>query len=79
MIESQTGARYAIVIDGTVRTHRDLREAAFEAANVLKALNPYCKVSDLHTGAEIDPQKPGMSDHVTKPSLNCGTWGRIHF
>ena len=60
MTESQPGARYAIVIDGTVRTHRDLREAAFEAANVLKALNPYCKVMirDLKTGAEIDPQKP---------------------
>jgi hypothetical protein len=63
--------------------HRDLREAAFEAAfkaaNVLKALNPYCKVRDLQTGAEINPQKPGMSAHVTKPNLNCGTRGRIHF
>jgi hypothetical protein len=60
MTESQPGARYAIVIDGTVRTHRDLREAAFEAANVLKALSPYAKViiRDLQTGTEINPQKP---------------------
>jgi hypothetical protein len=56
---AETGARYAIVVDGTVRTHRDRREAAFEAANVLKALSPYSKViiRDLQTGKEIDPQK----------------------
>ena len=60
MTQSPSGARYAIVVDGTVRTHRDMREAAFEAANVLKALRPYTKVviRDLQTGAEIDPQKP---------------------
>jgi hypothetical protein len=57
---TETGARYAIVIDGTVRTHRDTREAAFEAANVLQASNPHAKViiRDLQTGQEIDPQKP---------------------
>ena len=54
------GARFAIVVDGVVRTHRDTREAALEAANVLKALNPYGKIviRDLQTGAEIDPQNP---------------------
>ena len=56
---TKTGARYAIVVDGTVRTHRDRGETAFEAANVLKALSPYAKVviRDLQTGQEIDPQK----------------------
>jgi hypothetical protein len=34
---------------------RDTREAALEAANVLKALNPYGKIviRDLQTGVEI--------------------------
>jgi len=53
MIESvqmPQGARYEINVDGTMRTHRDKREMALEAANVLKALH-------LWTGAEIDPQK----------------------
>jgi hypothetical protein len=56
---TETGARYAIVVDGSVPTHRDSREPAFEAANVLKALRPYTKivVRDLQTGQEIDPQK----------------------
>jgi hypothetical protein len=52
--------RYDIVVDGTVRTHRDTREAALEAANVLKAINPSSQIviRDLRTGKEIDPQKP---------------------
>jgi hypothetical protein len=59
-IMTESGARYAITVDGVARTHRDTREAAFEAANVLKALRPYTKVMirDLLTGAEIDPKKP---------------------
>jgi hypothetical protein len=59
-VMTEGGARYAITVDGVGRTRRDSREAAFEAANVLKALRPYTKIviSDLGTGAEIDPQKP---------------------
>jgi hypothetical protein len=37
------GARYAISIDGTVRTHRDVQEIAIEAANFLKAQNRTAK------------------------------------
>ena len=42
-----------------MRTHRDTREAAYEAANVRKTLSPYAKavIRDLDTGQEIDPQK----------------------
>jgi hypothetical protein len=29
-------ARFAIVVDGVAQTHRDTREAALEAANVLR-------------------------------------------
>ncbi len=58
------GARYEISIDGTVRTHRDTREIAIEAANFLKARNPYSKVviHDLRTSemTEMDPRKPTM-------------------
>jgi hypothetical protein len=56
---AETGARYAITLDGEVRTHRDTREAAFDVANVLKSLRPHAKVTirDLQTGAEFDPQK----------------------
>jgi hypothetical protein len=45
-------ARYEISIDGTVRTHRDARKIAIEAADLLKARSPYSKVviRDLWTG-----------------------------
>jgi hypothetical protein len=36
-IQVPQGARYAISVDGKLRTHRDKREVALEAANVLKA------------------------------------------
>ena len=57
---SEEGARYAIVVDGVVRTHRDRLEIAMEAASVLKACRPYSRVviQDLQTGAEVDPQNP---------------------
>jgi len=60
MTQPAPSARYAITVDGVVRTHRDTREPAFEAANFLKTLNPYCKVTirDLQTDTEIDPQQP---------------------
>ena len=34
---SEDGARYAIIVDGIVRTHRDTLEVALEAASVLNA------------------------------------------
>jgi hypothetical protein len=60
MVMTENGARYAITVDGVVRTRRETREAAEEAANVLKALRPYTNVliRDLQTGVEIDPRKP---------------------
>jgi hypothetical protein len=43
-------------MDGTVRTHRDALDIALEAANVLKACNPYSKVviRDLSTGEVME-------------------------
>lgn len=45
---------------GAVRAHRDARETALEAADVLTALRPHAKVMirDLQTGADITPQQP---------------------
>jgi hypothetical protein len=55
-------ARYEISIDGTVRTHRDAREIAIEAADLLKARSAYSKVviRDLWTGeiTERQSRKP---------------------
>ncbi len=49
-------ARYEISVGGTVRTHRDAMEIALEAANVLKACNPYSKVvvRDQTTGKTFE-------------------------
>jgi hypothetical protein len=51
-----SGARYEISIDGVVRTHRDLREIAVEAATVLKSKNPQSRVvvRDLITGTKTE-------------------------
>jgi hypothetical protein len=63
VIKEAQGARYEISVDGTVRPHRDTREAALEAANVLKALNPYGKIviRDLQTGADAVRANPRTS------------------
>jgi predicted Rdx family selenoprotein len=51
-MKPQTGAQFEISIDGTLRTYRDTKEIAFEAARVLKSRNPNSevKVRDLVTG-----------------------------
>jgi hypothetical protein len=51
-----SGARYEISIDGVVRTHRDLREIAVEAATFLKLRNPPSRVvvRDLITGTKTE-------------------------
>jgi hypothetical protein len=46
------GARYAICIDGQVRTNRDVLEVAIEAADLLKSGNPYDGVAD-HVGGAL--------------------------
>jgi hypothetical protein len=48
---SENGARYAIVVDGVVRTHRDTLEVALEAASVLKACHPTARSSSAICGA----------------------------
>jgi hypothetical protein len=59
------GARYAICIDGQVRTNRDVLEVAIEAADLLKSGNPYSKIAILDrltgTTTEVEGRKPGMT------------------
>jgi hypothetical protein len=47
-----TGAQFEVSIDGTPRTHRDLKALAVEAAENLKRKHPYSLVAvkDLQTG-----------------------------
>jgi hypothetical protein len=46
------GAQFEISIDGTPRTHRDLKALAIEAAELLKRKHPYAAVvvKDLQRG-----------------------------
>ena len=53
------GAYFEIRIDGMVRTHRDVRETAIEAARFLQIRNPGAKiaVTDLRDGAVVEWSK----------------------
>jgi hypothetical protein len=59
-MSKNTGARFEIAIDGTVRAYRDLRELAIEAATRLKTKNPNAEltVRDLVTGEAIVVKHP---------------------
>jgi hypothetical protein len=52
---TDTGARYAIVVNGVVRSHRDALPIALAAATYLrtKAGNPQVVVRDLGTGKTV--------------------------
>jgi len=52
MSKLNSGAQYEIAIDGTPRTHRDLKELAIKAATFSKTKNPNAEVTvrDLKTG-----------------------------
>jgi hypothetical protein len=49
------GANFEIKIDGIVRTHRDERDKAIEAARFLQQRNPAMKIviTDLHDGSAV--------------------------
>ena len=53
------GAKFEIIVDGNIRTYRDTKELAFEAARYLKTIKGHkeVKVRDLVTGEimEIQP------------------------
>ena len=53
------GAHFEISVDSIVRTHRDFRETAIEAARFLQQRNPGAKitVTDLRGGAAVEWSK----------------------
>jgi hypothetical protein len=55
MTATASGAHYEIKIDGVVRTHRDVREAAIEAARFLEARNlgATIVITDLRDGSVV--------------------------
>jgi hypothetical protein len=58
-VKKDQGARFAIEVDGIVRTHRDELTIAFDAAAVLREKNAFVRVVDTHTGQTVtqDPRK----------------------
>jgi len=61
-VHDPRGAHFEIKIDGIVRTHRDFRETAIEAARFLQMFNPNAKiaVTDQRDGSAVpfDRQDP---------------------
>ena len=55
MVNPASGAQFEIKVDGIVRTHRDFREAAVEAARFLQQRNPGAQIAitDLRDGSEV--------------------------
>jgi hypothetical protein len=55
MTREASGAQFAIKVDGVVRTHRDFRETAIEAARFLPQRVPSAKivVTDLRDGSTV--------------------------
>ena len=60
---STVGGPFEIRVDGVVRTHRDVRGSAIEAARFLKQRNPGAKIviTDLRDGSNVPFDHP--SEH----------------
>ena len=54
-VNDPRGAHFEIAVDGIVRTHRDVRETAVEAARILQQRNPSASIviTDLRNGAIV--------------------------
>lgn len=54
-MSAASGAHFEIKIDNVVRTHRDVRDSAIEAARFLQQLNLGAKIviTDLRAGSDI--------------------------
>ncbi len=55
MTREASGAQFEIKVDGLVRTHRDFRDTAIEAARFLQQRNPAAKITitDLRDGSSV--------------------------
>jgi hypothetical protein len=54
-VNDPRGAHFEIAVDGIVRTHRDLRDTAIEAARFLQQRNPNARIviTDLRDGSPV--------------------------
>ena len=61
MTAAPAGAQFEIRVDGVVRTHRDVRETAIEAARFLQQRNLDAKIliTDLRDGSTVPFDRPG--------------------
>ena len=61
MTTAPPGVRFEIRVDGVVRTHRDVRETAIEAARFLQQRNLGAKIliTDLRDGSAVPFDCPG--------------------
>ncbi len=60
MTREATGTQFEIKVDGIVRSHRDVRDTAIEAARFLQQRNPNAKIviTDLRDGSVIAHNGP---------------------
>jgi hypothetical protein len=67
------GANFEIKVDGIVRTHRDERDTAIEAARSLQQRNPGAKVAitDLRDGAQVSFHRQARVRRA--PSIRSGS------
>jgi hypothetical protein len=59
-VNDPRGAHFEIKVDGIVRTHRDVRDTAIEAARFLQQRNPGARIviTDLRDGSVIAHSRP---------------------
>ncbi len=60
MTLASPGAQFEIAVDGIVRSYRDFRETAIEAARFLQQRNPAAKIiiTDLRDGSVVPIDRP---------------------
>jgi hypothetical protein len=78
-VNDPKGAQFEIRVDGLVRTHRDVRDSAIEAARFLKQRNPNAKVTitDLRDGSAVARIGWGLSFWgITASCAGCALSGR---
>jgi predicted Rdx family selenoprotein len=60
MTREASGGQFEIKVDGVVRSYRDFRETAIEAARFLQQRNPGARIviTDLRDGSVIAHERP---------------------
>ena len=61
------GTQFEISVDGKLRSLRDTREVAFEAAQYLKSLNPHSEIAVRDLQTNISTPVMWMSEPSQRP------------